>query len=135
MVPKMTPTIQGDNVILTYQTSFYTLKIEESKYEWLKIPNQLTIFRYYHVQLLVPASTIPCQGMLPLVKFSIFIKYSKALTIANLHSTGTLLRISSNKTENWALLQITSFWCFKSEVFRRFKIMQSNDNTKTRGYS
>ena len=71
--PKMTPTTQGNNVILTYETSIYTLKIKESKYEWLKIPNQLSISRQLHVQLLVPASTIQCQGILPPFKAPTFI--------------------------------------------------------------
>ena len=72
--PGLTQTSQGDNVILTYETSFYTLKIKESKYEWVKIPNQLSISRKRHVQLLVPASTIQCQGLLRLLKGSILIK-------------------------------------------------------------
>ena len=59
----MTQTAKGDNVILTYETSIYTLSIKDSKYEWTKLPNQLSI-RIYHVQVLIPASTIQCQGML-----------------------------------------------------------------------
>merc|ERR1712179_555269 len=32
---KMTPTSKGDNVILTYETSIYTLSIFGSNYEWI----------------------------------------------------------------------------------------------------
>ena len=82
--PRMTPTSNGDNVILTHQRSIYTLKMKGLTYKWEKLPNQLSIERIYHVQLLVPASTIQCKGMLPLLKIPISIENNKALTIANL---------------------------------------------------
>ena len=59
--PRMSPTANGDNVILTYKRSIYTLKINGSKYEWEKLPNKLSIDRQTHVQALVPASTIQCR--------------------------------------------------------------------------
>ena len=58
--PRMTPTPKGDNVLLTYETSVYTLENKGSKYEWTKLPHDLSISRGYHVQALVPAATINC---------------------------------------------------------------------------
>jgi len=58
--PQMTPTSKGDNVILTFGKSIYTLSLSGSKYQWIKLPHELSIDRYRHVQLLVPASTIEC---------------------------------------------------------------------------
>ena len=67
--PRMTPTSNGDNVILTYETSIYTLSISGSNYEWMKLPHDLSISRQFHVQALVPASTIQCKyGMLSFYK-------------------------------------------------------------------
>jgi len=59
-LPRMTSTSKGDNVILTYDTSVYTLSISGSKYSWTKMPHELSIARAKHVQVLVPASTIQC---------------------------------------------------------------------------
>ena len=56
----MTPTPNGDNVILTYQTSIYTLKQIGSQYKWIKPSSKLSISREDHVQLLVAGSTIKC---------------------------------------------------------------------------
>ena len=58
--PRMTPTSNGGNVILTYKTSIYTLEVKNSKYKWIKVPQKLSISREFHVQALVPASTINC---------------------------------------------------------------------------
>ena len=57
---KMTPTAKGNNVILTHFKSIYTLEISKSKYQWIKLQHDLSISRQFHVQLLVPASTIQC---------------------------------------------------------------------------
>ena len=59
-VPRMTPTSKGDNVILTYWTSVYTLSISGSKFQWIKLPHELSIERVRHLQFLVPASMIQC---------------------------------------------------------------------------
>ena len=59
-LPRMTPTSKGDNVILTYETSIYTLSISGSKYSWIKTPQDLSISRANHVQFLVSAATIRC---------------------------------------------------------------------------
>ena len=56
----MAPTPKGDNVLLTYKTSVYTLENIGSKYEWTKLPHDLSIYSSYHVQALVPAATINC---------------------------------------------------------------------------
>ena len=37
-----------------------TMKIEGAKYKWTKLPHELSISREFHVQALVPASTINC---------------------------------------------------------------------------
>ena len=67
--PRMTATSKGDNVILTYERSIYTLSISGSNYQWTKLPHDLSISREWHVQALVPASTLQCKyGMLSFYK-------------------------------------------------------------------
>ena len=58
--PRMTPTSKGDNVIVTHKKSIYTLSTSGSKYSWTKMPQELSISRRAHVQVLVPASAIQC---------------------------------------------------------------------------
>ena len=58
--PRMTPTSKGDNVIVTHEKSIYTLSTSGSKYSWTKMPQELSISRSAHVQVLVPASAIQC---------------------------------------------------------------------------
>ena len=58
--PRMTPTSKGDNVIVTHERSIYTLSTSGSKYSWTKMPQELSISRRGHVQVLVPASAIQC---------------------------------------------------------------------------
>ena len=58
--PGMTPTSKGDNVIVTYEHSIYTLSNSGSKYSWTKMPHRLSHERKFHVQVLVPASSIQC---------------------------------------------------------------------------
>ena len=57
---RMTPTSKGDNVIVTHEKSIYTLSTSGSKYSWTKMPQELSISRKRHVQVLVPTSAIQC---------------------------------------------------------------------------
>ena len=56
----MTTTSKGDNVILTQNRNIYTLSIIGSEYKWIKLDEELSISRRYHLQFLVPASMIQC---------------------------------------------------------------------------
>ena len=53
--PRMSPTSSGDNVLLTYERTIYTLSIKGSSYQWKKKEKELSIYRKEHVQFLVPA--------------------------------------------------------------------------------
>ena len=58
----MSTTSDRRNVLLTYEYTIYTLKQSGSSYEWEKLPQQLSISRRFHLQLLVDESLINCDG-------------------------------------------------------------------------
>ena len=51
----MAPMPSGDNVLLTYENSIYTLSIKESTYQWEMKPKKLLVKRKNHIQHVVPA--------------------------------------------------------------------------------
>ena len=53
---RMSPTASGDNVILTFRNSIYTLEATNSTYQWMKKKEQLSISRLNHIQLTVPST-------------------------------------------------------------------------------
>jgi len=57
---KMTPTAKGDNVLLTFKKSMYTLSRSGSSFQWIKKEEDLSIDREGHLQFLVPSYLIPC---------------------------------------------------------------------------
>ena len=59
--PRMSPTASGDNVILTFENSIYTLEATNSTYQWMKKKEQLSISRRHHVQLTVPSTLTNCK--------------------------------------------------------------------------
>jgi len=58
--PRMSPTADGDNVLLTYKHGIYTLSRSGSSYQWIKKPQELSIQRERHLQFTVPSSLISC---------------------------------------------------------------------------
>ena len=67
--PRMSPSPNGDNVLLTMyyvkmypetHTPIYTLTHSGSTYEWIITPQSLKIQRRNHVQFTVPAYMLPC---------------------------------------------------------------------------
>ena len=58
--PRMSPTASGDNVILTFDKSIYTLEVSGSTYQWIKKSQQLSNWWSFHVQLTVPSTLINC---------------------------------------------------------------------------
>ena len=57
---RMSPTASGDNVILTFKKSIYTLEASGSAYQWLKKTQKLSISLKDHIQLTVPSALINC---------------------------------------------------------------------------
>ena len=51
----MAPTPSGENVLLTFENSIYTLSIKESSYQWEMKPKKLSLKRWSHIQHVVPA--------------------------------------------------------------------------------
>ena len=58
--PRMSPTADGDNVLLTFEFAIYTLSHSGSSYEWVKKSQALSISCEYHLQFIVPSSFISC---------------------------------------------------------------------------
>ena len=42
--PEMTPTTKGDNVLLTYENSIYTLSRLDGTYQWIELDQKLSAF-------------------------------------------------------------------------------------------
>ena len=57
----MSPTPDGENVLLTYNVMIYTLTITGSSFQWKTLSWCISLQRSSHVQFLVPASLISCE--------------------------------------------------------------------------